>query len=308
MIRLNSLQQARSLLIATPAPTLILGFAAWRIGTLKGWATCLGILGIISFYGWFANERQRRALANTPTARIGSAPQGYVELNGSAKVAGQSLVCPITLLPCVWYRCLTERDRDHNNRYEYESEDESAESFLLDDGSGEVLVYPEHAQIEAGKPDVRIEGDFRYTIWTIRAGQPLLVLGDFISVRGDENLDFRRDVSQRLAEMKQDKAELLRRFDLNRDGEIDLAEWEAARAAAANEIRAEYRSLQAATATHVLRNPASGQLFLITTRSEKRMLRGYRLWRWYHLLVLLAALLFLWQLQHDPTLLGRTNQ
>ena len=308
MIRLDSLQQARSLLIATPAPALILGFAGWRIDTLKGWAICLGLLAVISCYGWFANERRRRALANTPTARIGSAPQGYVELNGSAKVAGQALVCPITLLPCVWYRCLTERDRDHNNRYEYESEDESTESFLLDDGSGEVLVYPEHALVEAGKPDVRIEGSYRYTLWTIRAGQPLLALGDFVSVRGDEHLDFRRDVSQRLAEMKQDKPELLRRFDLNRDGEIDLAEWETARAAAANEIRAEHLQARTAAATHILRQPADNRLFLITTRSEKRMLHGYRLWRWYHLLVLLAALLFLWQLQHDPTLLDHINK
>lgn len=302
MIRPHSRQQALAVLVATPVPALALSFIAWQVGTLQGWSICLGLLCLISILGWLANERRRRAIANTPTARIGSAPQGYVELAGHARLAGDPLFSPASALPCVWYRCLTERaHQDNRGSYEYVSMEESEHFILLADGSGEVLIDPEHALIEVAEQSVLTRGDYRYTEWLIRPGQPLFALGEFASVRSDENLDFRQDVSLRLAQMKQDKPELLRRFDRNRDGEIDLAEWENVRAAAEAEIAAEYRAERSAKATHVLRRPTDNRLFLVTTRNLERQLLRYRLWRWFHLIVLVCALQTLWLLQHDPS-------
>lgn len=286
-------------------PALVLPFVAWQVGTLKSWSLCLGILCVISTIGWFTNERRRRAIANTPTAKISSAPQGYVELIGRARLAGDPVMSPISGLPCSWYRCLTERaNQDNRGSYEYVSTDESDQFILLADGSGEVLIDPDEAQIEVTNRSIHTQGDYRYTEWLILPGQPLFALGEFASVRGDENLDFRQDVSLRLTQMKKDKSELLRRFDKNHDGEVDLTEWEAARSAAETEVTNEYRAEYSTSATNILRRPADKSLFLVTTRDLDRQLLRYRLWRWFHLIVLVCSLQTLWLLQHHPLWLG----
>ena len=301
MILPRSLQQARAWLIASPVAAALLPFAAWQIGTMQGWVLCLGLLCIISALAWWTNERYRRAIANTPTAKIGSAPQGYVELIGQARFAGDPVFSPVTGLPCVWYRCLTERaDSDNHSNYQYVSTDESTASILIADTSGEALIDPDGAQIEVIEKSVHINGEYRHTVWLILPGQRIFALGEFASVRGDEHLNLRQDISLRLADIKKDKHELLRRFDRNRDGEIDLTEWEAVRTATELEILAEHRAERAQPATHTLRRPTGNQLFLITTRDPERQLLRYRLWRWFHLLVLVCALQTLWLLQHNP--------
>lgn len=301
MILPRSLQQARTWLIASPVAAALLPLAAWQIGTMQGWVFCLGLLCIISTLAWWTNERYRRAIANTPTAKIGSAPQGYVELIGQARFAGDPVFSPVTGLPCIWYRCLTERaDSDNHSNYQYVSTDESTASILIADTSGEALIDPDGAQIEVTEKSVHINGEYRHTVWLILPGQRIFALGEFASVRGDEHLNLRQDISLRLADIKKDKQELLRRFDKNRDGEIDLMEWEAVRTATELEILAEHRAERAQPATHILRRPSNNQLFLITTRDPERQLLRYRLWRWFHLIVLVCALQTLWFLQHTP--------
>lgn len=305
MIPIRSRRHLRRLFFASPVPALFLPFIAWRSESLAGWTLCLGLLGLISASGWILNERWRRAIANTPASRIGSAPQGYVELAGQAGYAGDPVYSPVTGLPCVWYRCLTERiDSDDRNRHHHVSEQESSASILLDDGSGEVLIDPEGAQIETGGESVTTRGDYRYTEWLILPGQKLFALGEFSSVRGDGDLDLRRDVSLRLAEMKRDQAELLRRFDQNGDGRIDPDEWEFARRTAEAEVFAEHRTERSRPATHTLRRPSAGRLFLVTTRDPAERLLHFRLWRWYHLAVLTGSLHGLWLIQRDPSLVG----
>lgn len=302
MIHIRSLQQIRALLFASPAPALLLPFIAWQTETLRGWTICLGLLSAISVLGWFFNERYRRAIANTPTARISSAPQGYVELIGKACHAGEPVYSPVTCLPCVWYRCLTERsDPDKHSNYQFVSSEESDASFLLNDGTGEVLILTEGAQIEVTQKSVTTQGDYRYTEWLILPGQTLFTLGEFISLRADAPLDFQRDVSLRLADMKRDRQTLLRHFDKNGDGEIDLEEWDAVRNSAQAQIAAEYREEQIRPATHTLRRPASNQPFLVTTRNPDKQLLRYRLWCGFHLLVLIASLQALWLIQRAPS-------
>lgn len=302
MTHIRSLQQIRTLLFASPIPALLLPFVAWQTETLQGWTICLGLLSAISALGWFSNERYRRAIANTPTARISSAPQGYVELIGQARYAGEPVYSPVTCLPCVWYRCLTERsDSDNRSNYQFVSSEESDASFLLNDGSGEVLILTEGAQIEVTEKSVTTQGDYRYTEWLILPGQTLFTLGEFISLRADGHLDFRRDVSLRLADMKRDKQMLLQHFDQNGDGEIDLEEWATVRNSAQAQIETEYREEQTRPATHTLRRPAGNQPFLITTRDPDKQLLRYRLWRWFHLLVLICTLQALWLIQRTPS-------
>ena len=53
-----------------------------KIRPPAGISLAAGLIGISSFFAWYANLRRYRAIADTPTSRIASAPQGYVELTG----------------------------------------------------------------------------------------------------------------------------------------------------------------------------------------------------------------------------------
>lgn len=45
-----------------------------------GWQISLVLVGITSFWAWHANLKRYRTVADTPTSRIASAPQGYIEI------------------------------------------------------------------------------------------------------------------------------------------------------------------------------------------------------------------------------------
>ena len=53
----------------------------------------------------YATLARKRLIEDTPTSRIRSAPQGFVELAGVAGVfEGEPIIAPLTQRPCCWYR------------------------------------------------------------------------------------------------------------------------------------------------------------------------------------------------------------
>ncbi|MFN3545025.1 MAG: hypothetical protein ACK4UX_09275, partial [Thiobacillus sp.] len=103
-------------------------------------------------------------------------------------------------------------------------------------------------------------------------------------------LDKRADLTALLAEGKADKRTLLARFDKDRDGEISLEEWEAARKAASDEVDRVHLEIRVADGIHLMRKPAHGRPFLIANREVSQLVRHFRLWSWAHLGILGAAL------------------
>ena len=89
--------------------------------------------------------------------------------------------------------------------------------------------------------------DRRYTEWLLIERQKIYALGQF-ATRGSVDLDLNlvEDVKLLLAEWKTRTAELLERFDLDKNGQLDLKEWELARAQAKREVAANHRELRAA--------------------------------------------------------------
>ena len=101
-----------------------------------GWSVCLGLMALLSLWAWSGALRRRRAITDTPTSRIASAAQGYVELQGNGRpMAGLPLVSPLSGGRCLWYRNTTEQ-KDSENQWKVINRDESEASFVLDDGSG----------------------------------------------------------------------------------------------------------------------------------------------------------------------------
>lgn len=267
---------------------LLLGF---QLHSPLGWQISFALVGLSSFWAWHANLKRYRTVADTPTSRIASAPQGYIELVGRGRQPpGASLVSPISGLSCLWYRYRVERK--NGDRWEYVESGVSHDTFGVDDDSGSVLVDPDGAEILTSRKQVSNAGGYRKTEWTLIEGETIYVIGEHITLGGPNAvLDKKTDLAILLAEWKVDKTALLARFDANRDGEISLDEWERARQAASDQVDRAHLDIRLRDGIHLMRQPAHGRPYLIANREVTALMRHFRLWSWAHLALIMAALL-----------------
>lgn len=263
---------------------------ALQFNSRNGWLLSLSLVGLMSFIAWLANFRRYRTVSDTPTSRIASAPQGYVEIIGQGRQPpGEKLISRISGMPCLWYRYLIERKR--GDRWEYVDSGVSHETFGIDDGSGSLLVDPEGAEIRTSRRSVVTEGGYRKTEWSLLEGETIYVLGEHVTLGGPNvTLDRQADLGTLLAEWKKDKPQLLARFDDNRDGEIDLDEWEHVRAAGSEEVDRMHLKTRLGDSIQLIRKPRHGRPFLIANQDVRAVGNHYRRWSWLHLAVVLATL------------------
>ncbi|MES9903928.1 MAG: GIDE domain-containing protein [Sedimenticola sp.] len=267
---------------------------------------------IVALYFAFRSLSRARLIEDAPTAKIRSAQQGYVELEGEARaMPGLPIIAPLTGSRCCWYHYKIEKRGDKNWRT-IES-DISDGLFLLTDDTGECLIDPEGAEVTPGDrsiwyghtrhPDpgqparerikptdlfglkirfsvsTSFSGRYRYTEERIYPGDSLYAIGLF-KTRGE--LDQRQDrtelIREKLRAWKQERPALLHRFDLDRDGEIDQAEWQVARTAAEKEVEREYAQSTNSQPAHLLGGSGSGRLpYLLSTLPQFDLTRRYRL-------------------------------
>lgn len=271
------------------AQAALLGFAL-QLGDAKVWTLVLGFAAALNLFGWLRAQRIARAIADTPTSRVASAAQGYVELHGQAQPHDDvQLLTPHSQLPCVWYRYLLERREGDKWRHVDSAESELA--FDLQDASGRCIVYPAGAHIETTRKEVRRQSDLRHTEWVLLKDERLYALGDFDSLRPEQQvLNARVDEGDLLAEWKQDQEELRRRFDLDGDGTISPKEWMLARQAARREIARRHAELRAQATRHTLSKPQDGRPYLISNLSPDQLGRRYAWLARLFMALLLACL------------------
>ena len=276
--------------LATSPAQLALLVVPGFLKTTTGWLVGLALVVVCSLLLWRANFRRARAVEDTPTSRIATAHQGYVELTGAARLGEEALlIAPLTRRQCVWYRYCVEK-KGSRNRWVTEQSGCSDNPFLVDDGSGVAVVDARVAEMLIDDGRQWIEGRRRYTEWIIGEGDRVYAIGDFASEGGgNSSLDRNADVSALLAQWKQRKAVLHERFDLDTDGRIDEREWGLARLAARREVERRHREILSQPVTHVLRKPADGRPFLVATLDPVQVGRRHRLWQWLHLMFALAA-------------------
>jgi hypothetical protein len=287
---------------------MVVRIRRWRVGLLGGgqlgllalgaqfedrlgWLIVLPLVAALSVWAWTAMFRRYRAVGDTPTSHVGAAAQGYVELSGQARYCADGPArAPLSGRECCWYRYRRER-RGSKNRWQTEEERESSAAFRLRDATGVCVVDPEGAEVVADHKQVWTEGDRRFTEWWIADGDPLYALGEFrtLSAMGDA-ADRQRDTGALLADWKRDRPQLVRRFDLDRDGEISFTEWSLARAAAKREVERAHAALAAVPAVDVVGAPRDGRLYVLSNVDPKRLTRRFALWGWAHLAAFFAAL------------------
>jgi hypothetical protein len=95
------------------------------------------------------------------------------------------------------------------------------------------------------------------------------------------------------------KARLLARFDLNKDGVLDMDEWMLARQAAKREVERMMREAEEMPDTNYVGRPKDDRVFLISNLTQDNLTRRYLIWSWVHLLIFFASLGALgWMRQH----------
>lgn len=273
----------------TSGSHLLLLLVAVRIDERPVWTGCLALIAGVSFLAWTSNFRRGRLIADTPTSKIGSAAQGYVELYGSARSNQKLVQAKGGSIPCIWFRCTSYRTVD--NRSVQTDAYTSEALFEVDDGSGKCLVDPDHAEVITTHTRTWHEGGYRHVEEQLFASDAIYVLGEFHTVGGAHaQLSHQEDVAALLADWKRDPQHLLKRFDLDGNGEIDMREWELARKAASREIEKNHRELRQQPGVHVMRRPASGRMYLISNLSPQQLKRKYQLWGAAHLAIFFLGL------------------
>ncbi len=269
---------------------------------LAFWFTFLVATGlaVAAFVYAFIFLQRVRVIEDTPTAKIRSAAQGYGELSGMAQLMdGAPIVAPLTGKTCAWYRYKVEKMGDkHTHVVDSGSSDEL---FLLLGRTGRCVIDPEGATVITRHKEVwfdfsypsrkrggrsgllgqmlgRVGSRYRYTEERLRAGEPLYAIGMFKSVGGGaESFNTEEEVRALLRAWKGDKARLLKDFDANGDGDIDLQEWEAVRKAAYQQVRKEQSQRSVAPPTHVMSKSIHGKRpYLLSALSEEELVTRFR--------------------------------
>lgn len=255
-----------------------------------GWVFSLAIIAIIAFLAWMSTFRRSRSIADTPTSRIASAAQGYAEIYGQSSRAPEYQVQAMAgSQPCVWFRCITYK-KTSDNKWREVGRQVSDSVFEISDDTGSCMVDPEGAEVMTTHRRTWYEAGYKYVEYQLFPMDKIYALGEFATIGGaNSHFDLKGDVQALLAEWKKDHPQLLKRFDLDGNGEIDLNEWQLARNAAKREVEKQHRELRLQAGVHVMRCPKSGRLYLLSNMSPHQLHRRYALWSLFHLLAFFAG-------------------
>ncbi len=265
---------------------------AWQF-----WAAVLGVT-LLAFW-WclrgFRSLRRARLIEDTPTARIRSAPQGFVELAGRAvNLPGEPILTPLSGRACVWYAYRIERwePKGRGGRWISVDQGESEAIFALEDGTGRCIVDPAGAEVMTrrkqswrGRDRWSIPppghhdflGRYRYSERWLEPGDPLYALGWFETLPGEGEGGMADEVKALLRRWKRDRRGLLRRFDIDGDGEIDPREWRLVRKQAEKEVLQRRMNRPAVSAVHLLRRPPRPPYpFFLSAFPQTRLVKRLR--------------------------------
>ena len=271
----------------------------------KLWLIIAALAAAAAYSFWVAIKAwaRNRAIDDTPTSRIRSAAQGYVELSGRGVVPPNSAnIGPLTGKPCTWWRYKIEERRAGGRSRSWHTlqSDTSDQPFLLDDGTGECLIDPRGAEVfptardvwygPSEWPQVRIPDGtgvlarlidacmtdkYRYTEQRLQPQEHVYAIGAFRSLGGVSVADPDAAVTDLLHEWKQNQAALLARFDADGDGTLSSGEWEQARTAARREVL-ERRSAMPPPSGSVLADPLDGRPFLLSAADGESLAQRFR--------------------------------
>lgn len=267
------------------------------------WVVLLSIIAIAAFFLMFYFWRRARIIEDVPTSRIRSAAQGYVELIGIGQLMpGTPIIAPLTGLSCTWYRyAIEEKEVRHargrqDTRWRTINSGISGELFLIVDDTGECVIDPEGAEVTPTVRDVwygnsrnpaygpkggsslLAGGRYRYSEQRMHSGDHLYAIGHFNTLSGIEQGSLNEDIKAILRQWKKSPEHFLKEFDTNKDGEIDIQEWQHVRSAAEKQaLRERAERSRSHSAVHMLKQDAH-RPYILSTVPQDRLVRRYRIY------------------------------
>lgn len=260
-----------------------------------------GLAALVCFWFVFHYFKRARLIEDTPTSRIRSAAQGYVEIVGAVSSArNKELAAPLSGNPCVWYTFKVQQlqKSGRSNQWKTVEEGTSNQSFVIHDDTDACIVHPEGAEVmtahsrtwygntpRPGQADTRnillkvlSSRRYRYIEKLIHVHDIIYALGSFGSSGGGRNIpDTHQMTGQVIREWRQNYSDILKRFDQDKNGEIDLQEWEAVREAARQEAEVRRQEMARLPTAHALsRTSDKHHPFIISTYSQKTLAKKFR--------------------------------
>jgi hypothetical protein len=224
------------------------------VGILAG-SGCAAACGLAL---WWRAIRLRATMAGTATARLGSAPQGYVELHGKGRRLGEEFS---TVRPHYLWQRVTRSGGKHA------SVEVTEVPFGFSDGPATAVILPQGAEVVCANRQVTRNGREKTVIESIHSGEPLYVLGYLASL--DRVADLAAEAERIAADIRLDRRQR-RRFDLDGDGHLDVAELLKLHETAQKMAR---EAAATQTETHVIARPPDGRRYLISTLPPAVMAR-----------------------------------
>ena len=263
-------------------------------------AVGFALMALLLYRSYRIHQRYR-FISDTPTSRIASAAQGYVELKGLGELMpGSRITSPFSRAGCVWYQCIVEKRDDihdnHENDWVMVSNETSDQLFHLQDTSGACVIDPEgavvmpsqqlvwygqsmQARFQAPRPGSRLArhlgaGKYRFTEKLVLVADPLYAIGWFET--HEKNVSaakFDDQVDALINQWRADPRRYLSEFETDGNGKIQQREWIPIR----RKAEAIVRSRQVDTVHHVLKKPPDrSQPFIISAKPEQDMLKKKR--------------------------------
>lgn len=291
------------------------------------WLGVAGFLTVLGLWAGFVRLHRARMIENVPTAKVRSAPQGYVELTGTAEaLPGEPIIAPLSGAPCCWYRYLIQSRA--NKSWTVVDKGVSDGVFVLRDDTGQCLIDPEGGQVTTQRwrlwygnsewpdrgsgerwgtrPDnwhrklnrltgIQVEVDFgigdryRYSEEVILPGDPVYAVGRFHTLDHAYHAQGRSEIAADYLRRWKRHPEVMKRFDTNGDGRVDPEEWQAAREQAEAQADKEIGELQRAGPVHTLVRPDDGRPLLIANLDQYDLVSRYRLQGWAGIVLFFAA-------------------
>ena len=266
-------------------------------------AGVLILLCTAGFIGAFWFYLRKSVIEDTPTSRIRSAAQGYVELVGTGKLMdGPPIIAPLTGTICTWYtyRIEERRQSGKNQRWVTVEKGTSDELFLIRDETGACVIDPEGASVTCVAGDtwygsskqpqtgpktggggwISLGGRYRYREERLHPDESLFAIGLFKTVGGAGgvfNVD--EDMRALLREWKSHSEALLKIYDKNNDGRLDMEEWQQVREAAYRKVMADNNKRGSAMPTNVMgRTDDLRRPYLLSAVSQRGLERRFA---WY---------------------------
>lgn len=262
-----------------------------------------------SLIGLFRQLSHLRLIADTPASLIRSAAQGYVELQGVTRMMdGDPIIAPLSGQRCVWYRYTVDEKAEDGGEWRTVERGVSDAIFHLDDGTGRCVIDPDGAEVipsstqhwrgHSRRPGAlprqrdfwdrfSAAGRYRYSESRIEEGEPVYVIGFLRGLASADPGTTDDAIRQLIRRWKQEPNALRRRFDADGDGIISPAEWDTALRQAEQEVLMNWHTAPRDAELNLMRKPADGRPFLLSTVPEQVLKRRYRRRAW------LSAALFL---------------